>query len=377
MKRLLSLFSVACMSMMTMACQSEESHNMTPIVGNADGNTLVVYYSYTNKTEEIVSDLCQQITADVIEIEPAEKGLNYAANNYRIGTEQLSKIKENPNNETSYPAIDPVSVDLSKYTTIIIATPLWWSQMASNMQTFLFKYGKEMKGKRIGLIVSSHSSGISGVETDAKRLIPEGSFMSKSLWINNTNHSRRKTLITQWLNDVKFFENGSDEKVSTMTISVNSHNLVVDLVDNSSTQALVNLLKQGEIKYEAHDYGGFEKVGDIGHTLPTNDQHITTETGDIILYQGRNLCIYYAENTWIFTRIGKIRNAAQLDLKEILGQGNVMVTLSLQGNASRIATPKVDSDTQLQAYSLNGIPIGVEPTAKGIYILNGKKMIRE
>ena len=292
MKRLLSLFSVACMSMMTMACQSEESHNMTPIVGNADGNTLVVYYSYTNKTEEIVSDLCQQINADVIEIEPAEKGLNYAANNYRIGTEQLSKIKENPNNETSYPAIDPVSVDLSKYTTIIIATPLWWSQMASNMQTFLFKYGKEMKGKRIGLIVSSHSSGISGVETDAKRLIPEGSFMSKSLWINNTNHSRRKTLITQWLNDVKFFENGSDEKVSTMTISVNSHNLVVDLVDNSSTQALVNLLKQGEIKYEAHDYGGFEKVGDIGHTLPTNDQHITTEAGDIILYQGRNLCIY-------------------------------------------------------------------------------------
>ncbi|MBQ0060758.1 MAG: flavodoxin, partial [Bacteroidales bacterium] len=167
------------MSFGMMACQKEEG-NPTPTPGNSEsdngdsdngesgsvelGNTLIVYYSYTNNTEQIVDDLKTLITADVIEVEPENKNLNYAANNYAIGTEQLNKIKANPNDENSYPAIDPITVDMSKYNTVIIATPLWWSQMASNMQTFLFKYGNEMAGKNIGLIVSSHSSGISGVE---------------------------------------------------------------------------------------------------------------------------------------------------------------------------------------------------------------------
>ena len=117
-------------------------------------------------------------------------------------------IKNNPNDASSYPAIDPVTVDMSKYNTVIIATPLWWSQMASNMQTFLFKYGNEMAGKNIGLIVSSHSSGISSVEADAKRLVPNGKFYAKSLWINASKHSQRKALLEQWLKDVDFNTTG-------------------------------------------------------------------------------------------------------------------------------------------------------------------------
>ena len=97
---------------------------------------------------------------------------------------------------------------MSKYNTVIIATPLWWSQMASNMQTFLFKYGNEMAGKNIGLIVSSHSSGISSVEADAKRLVPNGKFYAKSLWINASKHSQRKALLEQWLKDVDFNTTG-------------------------------------------------------------------------------------------------------------------------------------------------------------------------
>lgn len=72
--------------------------------------------------------------------------------------------------------------------------------MASNTQTLLFKYGKQMAGKKIGLIVSSHSSGISGVESDAKRLVPDGKF-TKSLWINASNHSNRAALINKWLTE--------------------------------------------------------------------------------------------------------------------------------------------------------------------------------
>lgn len=139
--------------------------------------TLIVYYSYTNNVERIVNELRTQIEVDVIEVEPAEKGLDYAANNYAIGSAQIAAIRENPNEASSYPAIDPVNVDMSQYSTIIIGAPLWWSNMAAPLQTFLFQYGKEMAGKNIGLIVSSASSGISGVEGDAKRLIPNGNFL--------------------------------------------------------------------------------------------------------------------------------------------------------------------------------------------------------
>lgn len=119
----------------------------------AQAKTLIVYYSYTNNVERIVTELRNQIEADVIEVEPAEKGLDYAANNYAIGSAQIAAIRENPDDASSYPAIDPVNVDLSQYSTIIVGTPLWWSDMAAPLQTFLLQRGEEMAGKNIGLIV--------------------------------------------------------------------------------------------------------------------------------------------------------------------------------------------------------------------------------
>ncbi len=166
--------------------------------------TLLVYYSYTNNVHTIVTALQSQIEADVISIEPTEKGLDYAADNYAIGSAQISAIRANPDDAGSYPAIDPVTVNLDKYDTVIVAAPLWWSNMAAPLQTFLFGHGKEMAGKNIGLIVSSASSGISGVEADAHRLIPEGRFLSPSLWIKSSQTSNAASMITNWLKEVGY-----------------------------------------------------------------------------------------------------------------------------------------------------------------------------
>jgi hypothetical protein len=163
-----------------------------------------VYYSYTNNCREIVTTLTSQIEADVLEIQPAEKGLKYEANNYALGTQLLNAIKAAPNDASSYPVIDPVTTSLSDYGTIIIVTPLWWSQMAAPMQTYLFNYGSQMAGKHIGLIVSSASSGISGVVADCKRLVPDGNYFSENLWINHSSHSNRASLIQNWLTAVNY-----------------------------------------------------------------------------------------------------------------------------------------------------------------------------
>ena len=169
-----------------------------------NAKTLIVYYSYTNNVEKIVNQLSRQIETDVVEIEPAEKGLDYAANNSAIGSAQIGAIKNNPDDSSSYPAIDPVDVNLDEYDTIFIAAPLWWSQMAAPLQTYLFHNGNAMAGKNIGLIVSSASSGISGVEADAKRLIPDGHFLSPSLWIRSSQTSNASSMLENWLKEINY-----------------------------------------------------------------------------------------------------------------------------------------------------------------------------
>ena len=103
----------------------------------------------------------------------------------------------------------------------------------------------------------------------------------------------------------------------------------VTLANNSSTEALLEMLQMGPITIDMRDYASMEKVGPLGTSLPRNDEQITTEPGDIILYQGNALVIYYAPNSWDFTRIGKIDNVTEEELKKVLGSGDVKVTLSL------------------------------------------------
>ncbi len=192
------------------------------ISATINARTLVVYYSYTNNIETIVNELKTQIDCDVVEIEPAEKGLDYAANNYAIGSAQIAAIRNNPDDVSSYPAIDPVDINLDEYETVIIGAPLWWSQMAAPLQTYLFHNGAKMTDKNIGLIVSSASSGISGVVADAKRLIPEGKFLEPNLWIRSLQTSDSHVLIEQWLNDIDYsnlLAGISDIKVDTTQFS--------------------------------------------------------------------------------------------------------------------------------------------------------------
>lgn len=120
--------------------------------------------------------------------------------------------------------------------------------------------------------------------------------------------------------------NATDNQI---IISVNGQELTATLAQNSSTEALKELLEEGPLTISMRDYGSMEKVGDIGTSLPTNDEQITTEAGDLILYMGSAFVIYYAPNSWNFTRLGKIDNITAQELKDILGNGNVEVTISL------------------------------------------------
>lgn len=99
------------------------------------------------------------------------------------------------------------------------------------------------------------------------------------------------------------------------------HNIVFE--GNSSAEAFLEKIKKEPLEIKMQDYGGFEKVGDLPYELPTNDERITTSPGDIILYQGNKLTIYYGENTWNLTRIGHIYSADEKELRELMESGEV------------------------------------------------------
>lgn len=337
------------------------------------GKTLVVYYSYTGNCREIVTTLTSQIEADVLEIQPAEKGLRYEANGYALGTELLNAINDNPDDANSYPAIDPVTISLGQYQNIIIVTPLWWSQMAAIMQTYLFQSASQMAGKHVGLIVSSHSSSISGVVRDAKRLLPDVTWMGEALWINASNHSRRASLIENWLKTLYFAT--EQTTMDKMYITIDEQTQSVTLEDNTATKALLEKLQQAPVTVTLNSSGGFEIWGSLGFSLPTNNEQIYAQPGDVILYNGSNICIFYGTNSWSYTRLGKIDGLSESELRSFLkaGETGISVTLSLQSDATSINTLSSSPLKDEEIYSLNGQR--VSNTSKGIYIKNGKKVI--
>ena len=171
----------------------------------------------------------------------------------------------------------------------------------------------------------------------------------------------------------------SEVMAQTMTqklyITIDGKTLSVELVDNAATQTLVAALQEGDITYEAHDYGGFEKVGALGRSLPTNDTQTTTQAGDVILYNGNQIVLFYGSNSWSYTRLGRMEYSSQAELESFLkaGQGNVMVKLSLLSGTTAVKSVNGNRLEEGVYYSLNGVK--VENPSKGLFIKNGKIVI--
>ena len=99
--------------------------------------------------------------------------------------------------------------------------------------------------------------------------------------------------------------------------------------DNASVEALKTLAAEG-LRIDMSMYGGFEQVGSIGQSLPRDDQQTTTTSGDIVLYSGNQLVVFYGSNSWAYTRLGHISDQTPEQMKALLGNGDVTITLSMR-----------------------------------------------
>ncbi|WP_296884641.1 cyclophilin-like fold protein [uncultured Methanobrevibacter sp.] len=123
---------------------------------------------------------------------------------------------------------------------------------------------------------------------------------------------------------------GDDSVDNLVKVKINDDVFDVKLENNSATQDLIKELKKGNVTVNASEYGGFEKVGNLGFSLPTNDENVATNPGDIVLYQGDKLSLFYGSHSWSYTKLGKIDNVDSNKLKEVLGSGNVTLEFSLK-----------------------------------------------
>ena len=125
-------------------------------------------------------------------------------------------------------------------------------------------------------------------------------------------------------------EIGLEERASVkIQITVGDEALFATPEDNSSAEAFLALLQEQPITVQMSDYAGMEKVGPLGTNLPKNDTQISVGAGDVILYQGNQITIYYGTNSWNFTKLAVIEGATKESLLGVLGSGDVEVTFSL------------------------------------------------
>ena len=277
-------------------------------------DTLVIYFSRTGNTEKIAEYLIELTGADSYVIEAA---VPYSDDDIKYQTD--CRANREQNDKTVRPEIaDPID-SIGSYDTIFLGYPIWWGEEPRIIDTFLESY--DFSDKTVIPFCTSGSSSIETSERNIKELVTIGNQLEGRRFPAGAS----KDDVKEWYDTLPLNEENKDMKLK---LSVNETELTATLEDNSSAQALTELLKQGDITVDMSDYGSFEKVGDLPQRLPRNDESITTVPGDIILYEGSKITIYYAENTWNFTKLGHIDDITQEELKKLLGGGNVTVTLS-------------------------------------------------
>lgn len=137
--------------------------------------------------------------------------------------------------------------------------------------------------------------------------------------------TKSKSEDEQWYDTLPLNNEKNDKKLK---ISVNGTELTATFADSTAAKELAEKLKSEPVTVKLNEYGGFEKVGKLPWSLTKTDESIVTESGDIMLYQGNQMTIFYNSNSWSYTKLGHIDNIAGEELAKLFGEGNITVTLS-------------------------------------------------
>ena len=124
-------------------------------------------------------------------------------------------------------------------------------------------------------------------------------------------------------------ETGNEQEAKTMRMWIGETAVQVAWEDNAAVRSLRALVAEQALTIEMSMYGGFEQVGSIGTDLPRSDAQTTTQAGDIVLYAGDQMVVFYGSNAWAYTRLGHITDQTPEQMKDLLGNGDVTITVGM------------------------------------------------
>lgn len=297
-------------------CLMKQAYTKQTIEG--ERNTLVAYFSATGNTKKIAEYIAAYTGADSYDITPAipytTEDLNYSNSSCRANQEQ--------NDASCRPEISGSVENMDNYDVVYIGYPIWWGEEPRIIDTFLESYDFSDK-----IVIPFCTSGSSSIAVSENRIANLGVSIGNQLLGKRFSGSASEKSVSDWISTLDLPKQTTDTRIS---IAVNNHTLMATLADNSSAKAFAELLNDGPLTLDLHDYGNFEKTGSLPQTLPRNDEPIDTDFGDLILYQGNQFVLYYDKNSWTFTRLGHLDSSVtKEELKSILGEENVTVTISL------------------------------------------------
>ena len=122
----------------------------------------------------------------------------------------------------------------------------------------------------------------------------------------------------------------ADAEGMELILTIDGTEVGVTWEDNASVDAIKELAASGGLEINMSMYGGFEQVGSIGQSIPRNDEQTTTKAGDIVLYSGNQVVVFYGSNSWAYTRLGRITDKTEQELAEMLGNGDVVLKFEMK-----------------------------------------------
>ncbi len=280
--------------------------------GDLSGKVIVAVFSATGTTKGVAEKIAALTGAELKEIVPA---VPYTSADLNYGNSGSRATKEQNDADARPQLAGDISIEGCRV--LYLGYPIWWGEAPRIMSTFVESH--DFTGITVIPFCTSGSSDIGSSDDTLAAQAGSGNWLQGKRFPGSVKEDE----LREWI-----AETGGIDMEKTLKLYIGDTEIPVEWEDNGSVNALKKLAEK-TLTVQMSMYGGFEQVGALGSTLPRDDRQTTTEAGDIVLYSGNQIVIFYGSNSWSYTRLGHASLSEQ-EMTELLSHGDVNITLKFE-----------------------------------------------